>query len=317
LDGILRKALAKDPDERFRSARAFARALEHLQVDQTAPVALPVPDTEASRSRGALLGIHIGGLVAVFLMLTATLGFLACRTFEAALHIDPEFAATPAVYFRIGPQALLPFAVYWIVAAAVLGVVLGAGLVIKSRAKLKWTVWTDWWERLDPNAVAVGTVIIGTLGWLILTWLHFGIFTALADLQQNPAAAVASISYASRPEHLAYATTSAYLSFIMLVAGLRWLPRLCRRCPDPSTVRIMSWTALLVAFLVMVGPTLPRRFVFERFRVVEYEGRQTLEIGRSSDELLLYDAARRVTVRTRRDAPTLTVTESTRPIFEE
>jgi hypothetical protein len=318
LDAIVQRALEKDPDKRFRSARAFARALEHLQVDQTGSLPLVVPATAASRSRGALIVPYLGGAIAVFATLTATLGFLACRSFEVVLRIEPEFAATLGDYFRIGREALLPFAVYWLVAAAALGVLLGAGVVIRWRATQKWRAWTDWWGRLDPNAVAVGTVTLGTVGWLTVTWRHSGIFTALLDLQQNPgAASVASISFASRPEHLAYATTSAYLSFILLVAGLRWLPRLCRRCPDPSTIRLMSWSALVVAFLVMVGPTLSRRFVFERFRVIEYQGRQTLEIGRSGGDLLLYDAMRRVSVKMPRESPTLTVTESTRQIFEQ
>jgi hypothetical protein len=61
---------------------------------------------------------------------------------------------------------------------------------------------------------------------------------------------------------------------------------------------------------------MPRRFLFERFRVVEYDGQRTVMIGSAGDHLLLYDSIRRATVRVRRDAAGVRVTEMTRQIFE-
>ncbi len=74
---------------------------------------------------------------------------------------------------------------------------------------------------------------------------------------------------------------------------------------------------LLLALVVMLAATMPRRVLFERFRVVEYDGQRALVIGSAGDYVLLYDSARRATVRVRRDAAGLRTTEMTRQVFEE
>jgi hypothetical protein len=315
LQAVVDRALAKNPGERFRSARAFARALEQLDASQTAtiPVAVPRPPGPEPARFWTMLAASALAVV----VLTAGMGFIASRAFEVVLHIETAFTATASDYLRVGREAILPFGVYWIPPAAVLGILAGARLLLRRWMKSRWAKWADRWNGIDPNFIAVSTLILGTAAWLTLTWMHAGVFVALFDLQQSPSSAsVDAISYASRQAHLQYATNSAYLSFMMVLAGLRWLPQLQTRCRDGTTVRLMAWATLLVAVLTMAGPTLPRRFLFERFRVVRYDGRSLLVIGSAGeDRLLLYDPARRVGVPVA--APNATTTVLTSHIFEK
>jgi hypothetical protein len=317
IDAIVERALAKDPDTRFRSARAFERALERQDPAATATVPIEVPDRAAQRrSTLAAFWKYVAAAVAVLLALSATLGFIASRGFEVVLRIDSDFSATPADYFRIGTAALVPFVAYWIVAAAALVGAAGLRMLLEWGIKKEWTKWSQWWGQLNPNALAVGTFLAGAASWFVLVWTHAPIFSALFDLHERPLnASVDMISYASRSTHLTYAIYSAYLSFFLIAAALLWFPRLQRRRTDSLTVKVMSAATLIVAFLTMAGPTLPRRFLFERFRVVEYQGRDALVIGSAGDELLLYDAIRRQSLRVRRDNPNVATKEGTQPLF--
>ena len=302
---VVDKALASDPARRYASAAQFLEALVGVADD--------VKKVEPVVAISPLAGLVIG--VAALGALVMSLGFVACRLFEVILRIDSEFSASLWEYLRVGREAMLAFALMWIPAAG--GAMLLAGLAkgVRSRSPEVWKRWGGRWTRLNLDLVGVAVFAVGTVAWLALTWAYSDLFVALLELHEDPARAeIAAISRESRPDQAAYTMLSAGLSFLLAVLGgvvsyLRW------RAGDLAPFRPVTWATLLLAVVVVVGPSAPRRFLYERFRVVEYAGQPVLEIARAGGNLLLYDPRRRVTLKVPRDATSPTPTETTRQIF--
>ena len=186
------------------------------------------------------------------------------------------------------------------------------------RAANAWRGWNAWLNRLNPQAVATAILLAGIVALVTLVWSNRDVFDGLMGLHQRPSSApIAAISFAARSKHLAFSTGCAILSFFMVLAAVAWLPALRRRSGSPAFIQRVQWALLLLALVVMLAPTMPRRLLFERFRVAEYDGQPAVVIGSAGDHLLLYDSARRATVRVRRDAAGLRMTEMTRQIFQD
>lgn len=312
LDAVFERALAKDPAARFQSARAFAQALEDLT---RTPAALPASTPPSTIS--SWLWPSIAALPAL-LALTLTFGMVACRLFEVFLRIDSEFSASFSDYFRVGREALMPFVTLWGITGVGTAVVAGLVLLVRLLASNAWRRWSDWSNRLNPQALGLSALLLGAAVWGALIWANRDVFDALINLHQHPASApIAAISFAARQKHLAFSTGCAVLSFFLGLAAVAWLPSLRQRSSNPAAIQKLRWAMLLLALVVMLGPTMPRRFLFERFRVAEYDGRRAVVIGSAGDHVLLYDSARRATLSVRRDAAGLRVTEMTRQVFED
>ena len=308
LQAVLERAMAKAPDQRFRSARSFERALAAVETGShytTATIPVPTAPIQAPRSSLALLWTYAASVVGLFLVTSVVLGFIAWRAFAVVMRIDSAFIGIEE-YVAVGSRALLAFVLWWTLTAVGFGILVAAHLLLRWLLRDRWNAWLGWWESLDPNTVAVSVFLAGATLWIVLTWQHYDVFAALYDLHENPQrASVSAISYASRAKHTAYSNNSAYLSFALILTAVFWLPRLQRQRQDSATAKVMSSAMLVVAFLAMMGPTIPRHFMFEKFRVLDYEGRETVIIGESAAELLLYDAARRQSLRVPRDLSVL------------
>lgn len=312
LDAVVERALAKDPAARFQSARAFAQALDELTLTAAA---VPAPNPPPAHAGWVWTSL---AALAALLALAWTFGMVACRSFEVFLHVDAEFTASFSDYFRVGREALVPFVPLWVIAGSGTAAVAGLVLFVRWRAANAWQAWNAWWSRLNPQAVATAILLAGVAGLVALVWTNRDVFDALIGLHQRPASApIAAISFAARQQHLAFSTGCAILSFFLLLAAVAWLPALRRRSSNPAAMQTLRWALLLLALVVMLAPTMPRRFLFERFRVAEYDGQRAVVIGSAGDHLLLYDSARRATVRVRRDAAGLRMTEMTRQIFQD
>ena len=296
-------ALAADPTRRYAGAAQLLDALVGAANDVKKVEPLP-------RISLLLFGVAVLGA------LLTSLGFVASRVFEVILRIDSEFATSLFDYVRVGREAVLPFALIWIPAAA--GVMLLAGLAMaaRSRSPAVWKRSVGRWRPLNPDVAEVAIFAAGIVAWFALTWTYRDLFVALLELHADPQnARVAAISSGSRPDHLAFANLSAGLCFLLAFLGGGVVPYMRRRTGDLAPFRPVTWATLLLAVVVMVGPTAPRRFLFERFRVVEYAGQPALEIARAGANLLLYDPRRRVTLKVPRDQTSPIPTEPTRQIF--
>ena len=73
---------------------------------------------------------------------------------------------------------------------------------------------------------------------------------------------------------MAFSTGCALLSFFLVIPAVAWFPSLRQRSSDPAAIQKLRWAMLLLALVVMLAATMPRRFLFERFRVVEYDGQR-------------------------------------------
>ena len=103
LQGILGRALAKAPEQRYQSADEMANDLERiLRSSSERTLTMAVPVAQKSSSRGKVL------LIAAAIVALGVLGYLAFRGFKAE---GPE--ATPAAAASGGPPAIavLPFTV--------------------------------------------------------------------------------------------------------------------------------------------------------------------------------------------------------------
>ncbi|MEO7134883.1 MAG: serine/threonine-protein kinase [Vicinamibacterales bacterium] len=307
-DTVVDRALARDPADRFRSARALVQALEELQHKEDPSPADPQPNW---------LRTAVSVTVAL-VAITWVFGVAAARYFEVFLRVDAEFTASVFDYFRIGWAAILPFLQLWVLASAATAAAAGLVLLLRKLASHRRRVMSDRTRRLNPQTLAITALLVGVATWLAVLWSNRDLFGALVDLHQNPAtASIDAISFSARPKHLTFATDCALLSFILLLAAVAWFRRPSRASERSAFSRTLGWALLSLALLVALSPTMPRRFLFERFRVVEYDGRRAVMIGSARDDLLLFDSERRVTIRVRRDASGLRVTEMTRQIFED
>jgi hypothetical protein len=305
---VVDRALAADPTHRYAGAAQFLEALVGVadDVKEVAPVATVKP-----------LVLAVLGLAALG-TLVISLGFVACRLFEVILRIDSEFSVSLRDYVRVGREGVLPFVLMWIPAAAGTMLLVGLAMAVRSRAPQVWQRWNRRWQPLNPDVAGAVVFAAGIAAWLALSWTYSDLFVALLELHEDPERArLAAVSSASRPDHLAYSVMSSGLSFLLVFLGGGLLPYMRRRSGDLGPFRAVTWATLLLAVVVMLGPIAPRRFLFERYRVVEYAGQPALEIASAGANLLLYDPRRRVTLKVPSDATSPIPNERTRLIFTD
>jgi len=317
---IVERAIDPDPARRFATAGEMDAAFTGGLTTGVGPIdidKLRVRSDERTTlqkvGRVALLiaGVGVG---------TEALGFIASRLFELALRIDPEFAAGPLRYLEVGAEALLPFVVYWAIAAAVLALFAGTRQLARSQIEAIQARWAASLGSPDSLTVATSVFLLGAACWVAITWMFSDLFVALDAFRAPPPTPVdlSILSPASHGFHRAHGAYSAYLSFALGFAVIRWFPRLERRARDPSAVRLLKWATVVVAFAAIAAAALPRRVVWESFDVVVFENRPALVIGTSAEEVLLYapGTAERSYLRVRADAPALQRTGQTRKLFD-
>jgi hypothetical protein len=252
---------------------------------------------------------------------TELLGLIASRFFEVALHIDTDFRAGATEYFAVGAAAVLPFVVFWSTGAAVLGMLAGLRPLFRSRIDSMWKRWAPRWESLDPAVLAASVFLAGVGCFALITARFWAVFAAITLLAQNPQTGGASLmilSPAAHNIHRAHGMYSVGLSFLLGLSAWLWFPRLEKRAADPSTVQLMKWATLTVAFLVVAMAAAPRRILWDTFEVVVFGNQRALVIGTSSQELLLSapGAGEASRWRVRKDAPGLLRTGTTRELFD-
>ena len=320
--GVVERAIDPDPARRFHSAGDFHAALEARDPGMPAGSMVTPPPVPGVQPSPLLQRVGYGLLAVVTaLALIEVMGFVACRTFDVAFHVDQGFTVGPAEYFRVGAEGLLPFAIMWLGLTALVAALAAVRLVLGPALGRFVGPYLTRLDRIAATTLATLIPLAGALCWAAILWFYWPLFASLSALRRgapSEAPGVAILGRAFLDLHVNFSNFSALLSFALLFAVWRWCPRLEQRADDVSTVRRMKWATIALAVLVVACAMAPRRISYDRFDVVMYENHPSLVIGAKGEELLLYsadtiDTDRR---RVRRDTPGLILTTKTRKLVE-
>ncbi|HEU4693712.1 MAG TPA: serine/threonine-protein kinase [Vicinamibacterales bacterium] len=318
---IVERAIDPNPERRYNSAGEMEAKLAGEPITGPRPFPLPLPSAPTPAA-GAVENIKRFAIVAAALLVfTGVLGFVAARTFEVALRIDPDFSLGLADVLTVGTQGFLPFVVWWTVFGALTGLVLGVRLLLPARVVSGVKRLFSPLESTNPEILGMVLFLAGALLAVVLTWNYVQVFAALLALwrdPQVPADAISILDRSNRSVHEVHGVYSAALSFALGVAIWRWFPRLEKRAADVSLLRSMRWATLAIAMLIVALAAAPRRICWENFTVASFGSRAALVIGTTRDEYLLYASseANRPRYRVRRDASDLQLTGETQALFD-
>jgi len=312
---VVERALDPDPARRFASAGEMEAALTGGTVVPTNLISVGrVQSDTRQRSTVQRVGVTAAGV----LLATGVLGLIACRVFDVALGIPPDFSAGVVDYFFVGAYALLPFLIFWSAGAGIVAGLIGMrSLFRRPLAALRRVLPAT--EPIDAEVIASLVFLAGVAGWVAINWYCLSLFTAIEALRMGATAPAANtLGLGAQALHLTHANSSAFLGFLLGLALWRWFPALETRAQDSSRVRQMKWATVVVVFMVVATAVVPRRFVWEKFEVAQFENRPAFVIGNNGDELLLYypydlSAKQR---RVRVDAPTLERDRAKARIFD-
>ena len=289
---VVERSLDPDPEQRFQTAGDFQKALRPegaVVVEPPRPQPAP-PAPDALHRLGYAIVVAVTVLASVLVA-----GFIAFRTFEVAFHVTSPFTAGPAEYFRVGSQALAPFAITWMLGATVVGGYavlrqLAGARLAGMLAPLKRRV-----TAAAPVSVAAWIVVAGAACAVALTWVYWSLFGTIVALSKDNAASlpdVSAIGPAFYAAYLSHNVISAVLSFMLILAVVRWLPSLERRATDPAAIARARWVTAAMAIVLVTLAVAPRRIAMDTFEVVQYKSQEWFVIGSNGDERLLYPADR-------------------------
>ena len=281
---VVERAIDPDPDVRFQTAGDFHEAL-HPTVPGDVPRQQARPPVDAMQRLGYAM------LAAVVLFaIVESLGFIGSRTFEVAFRVDPGFVAGPLEYFRVGREQLLSFAVFWIAGAAV--VALGVlGRPFLSRFSRFFGPPGRHARGWSPVMLATSIAVVGAGSAALLTLAYwsalFAPMIAAGGITATNQGDVSGIAPAFREAFKVHGSLSAGLSFLLLLAVVRWFPRLEGRAADPGAVVSLKWFTAALAVIVIALAVAPRRIAVDSFEVAQYEDRPSFVIAERGSDLLV------------------------------
>jgi tRNA A-37 threonylcarbamoyl transferase component Bud32 len=291
---VIERCIDRKPENRYASAGEMLAALRnssdtgslHLSGSQTA--ALPVAALPPAPSPARQAFVRAASLVAGLGVLAFVLGSVACMFFDEALRIDPDFAAGPADYLRVGREALLPFLIFWLVSAAALAGIGGLMYLLRRPlARLRTTMRVPAIEAIKPVTLGATILIAGTAAFLALTIRFYPVYQAVESVRTNSMTSATVSLLEPGGANTNHGLLSAFLSFLLGFAALHWFPRFEARDPSP-VLRSLKWATLGLAALVVIFNVIPRRIIWDEFEVVQYENQRAVVLGTRGNELLLY-----------------------------
>jgi len=308
---VVERALDRDPARRFASAGEMHAA---LGGDEPKPRPAPLPSIWAKL-------VTVVWAAGVVLAVTGVLGLFEARAFESVLRVEPAFTAGIADYFLVGRRALLPFVVAWTLAAAVAAALAGLVVLVRPYSGPLRRRLSSLNKRLDPAVQAGLIVFAGGLAFAAFTWAFWDVYNAITALALDPRPDTLDLSVLGpegRDIHRSHALRSSVLSFLLGLAVWLWFPRLEQRASEPSLVRTLKWSAIVVAFLVILVEAAPRPFIWDPREVVLLKNQPAFVIGSSEDELLLFKPVKgeRRSERVRKDSPDLRRNVAQRALFD-
>ena len=198
------------------------------------------------------------------------------------LGIPSEFTLSPTSYFMEGAASLVPYFVLWGFAAFGCGLLLGLlhGLrrVSSARMEYVWQRCIQWMNSVDAKTTAAVILLVGVTALAAMIWAFYDPFLIpLIALFMSPGSSAPPEMFdpALRDMLQQWGAYAAVMSFVLGLLTWRWFPYLERRLVDASTVRLMRWATIGVAFLAVAITFPPRRVLWESFEIAEFQTRQT------------------------------------------
>ena len=312
---VVERAIDPDPARRFTSAGEMEAALAGGSMLSAQPVAMPQPPPTLLETIG------IGRLLTAAALVTLLLGVLACRVFEVALGVDPDFSALPYQYLQVGLQGLFPFLVYWLGAAALVATAAALQPLVRAPVAAIRMKWDLSLAAVEPEVAAAFIFLAGVASWVTITLVCWTLFEALEGLRTGSAMSASELlvlGSSGRPLQLRHSGYSAILSFVLGLAIVKWFPRLEKVAREPGRVRLFKWATVAIGFLVIASAVVPRRLIYESYEVVAYDNQRAFVIGTTTEEMLLYSRVGRDPKRwrVRKDDPNLQRTGTIARIFD-
>jgi serine/threonine protein kinase len=295
---VVEHALDSNPDARFASAGEMLAGLRigssdtgPLHVAQTEPSPPAVPVEKPASSAFTQATTRVAVWVLGILGLAYAIGFVACVFFESALNVDPDFAAGPADYLRVGREALLPILLIWIVSGAAVAGLGGIRHLFRvPLARLQQALRLPALEAFNPSLLGAFILIAGVAALLAILVRFYPVYLALDALRTNTLTPAAAAIFEPAGSNTMHGLLSAVLSFLLGFAAWKWFPLLEQRDPSAQVLRSLRWATVAVAVLVVALSVIPRRIIWDEFEVVQYESRRALVLGGRGNELLLFIA---------------------------
>lgn len=283
------RALDPDPARRFASADEMREALTEpasLTSSQVIEI-VRVEETAASRLWAHALRALIALVVSAGVVGVA--GFLSWRSFQIALHVDAAFAPPPAEYVRLGLRATFPFAVYWALSAAGFALARGLDLVAGGPVARFVEVRTTALSAAATIRLAVGLCLLAAMAWVLLIATHWRLWEILSGLQIGTAGvSTEGLGPSFRIVNRSYGNLAGWLTGGLIAMALYVFPALERQRPDRGGIRMFSWTAAVLAVLILCSAMLTRGLAWERYPIVTYENRRSYVIATNGDDMALY-----------------------------
>jgi tRNA A-37 threonylcarbamoyl transferase component Bud32 len=286
------RALESDPAARFGSAGEMLAGLRIASSD-TGPLHVRPAETPTPVAPAPLLlrqaAVQVASGAAALAALAFGLGFIACFFFESDLNIDPDFAAGPSEYWRVGRQALFPMLLVWVTSGAVVAGLGSARYLLRSPISRLQRAWRlPVLESFNPLLLGALLLTAGMLAFLAIVARFSPVYAALEALRTNSVTPATIAAFEPSGANTDHGLLSALLSFLLGFAAWKWFPWLENRDPSATALRSLRWATVGVAALVLAASVIPRRVIWDEFEVVQYENRRAVVLGVRGDELLLY-----------------------------
>jgi len=298
VDQILRRALAKDPKERYHTAREFCRDMQDVlrMLDAEgidSPVAAPVRKQVRPYPRTLLAAV---GIVAIILGLTFV-GFITSTVYGAPLGVTISFEGESALWWPLwGLRSLILPLSQIVFALLVIGVAvqlwrtaLGTSTKLK---RLHDSVFGrnsragNWMRGISIRTLSGSLLIVHVAALTLLSWRFWDVFEALDNLLMNTGS-LAALSPANAPDHKLYMRA---FSLLVLAFGWCWY-RLFKSDsrtlePGSATTFVAGGAAMVLTLLLMTGPY--RLFFQNKAEPVWYQSKSCYLVARKGTDGMLF-----------------------------
>lgn len=280
------RALAADPDARFRRAVEFRDAL----ADATTRIAVPAAASAAAPvDRWPwIAALSIGGALVVLTFL----GFVTSAALNVLLERDARFVDESPLEWPIwGMRAILGPVIYMgvmLILAILFRWVSGwMATAVRRLTRRPRTIHAAPAWRIDPNVPARVGAMVGVAALILIGWQFGGLLAAvMSKISLAARAEFAPLAPDNGLERVLY-RRSLEATMLIVGFGLYQALRLRREFGgrlDASAI-VSSVAVLLVAVLLTVAPY---RIFYQVFPRTTFDGMRCYVIGRSGSEMQLY-----------------------------